>query len=193
MKKKFPKLVVGFYLIGVSLIDEFINPSGLKWLDITVIDAAVDFYAVSLEFFNPCTADLRNTGITPMNGSNTKYTLENLRDALQKLSFPKEKTYFKFKTNPTSPDDSLTVCDVNNEKMCVDPNVACDWCADTVLSYNEKGQYSKENGEGFMVRYIDFDDPDNCCNCEKPYSAFYAMLDGFKGVSTKPCELLNRH
>jgi hypothetical protein len=43
-----------------------------------------------------------------------------------------------------------------------------------------------------MVRYIDIDDPRNCCNCEKPYPAFHAILDGFKGVSTKPCDLLNR-
>ncbi|XP_060847578.1 uncharacterized protein LOC132927133 [Rhopalosiphum padi] len=191
MRKKFPKLVIGFNLIGVLLIDQFINPK-FKWLDITVIDSVVDFYDVSLEFFNPCTADLRNTGITPMNGSNTKYTLEKVRDALQQLSFPKEKTYFKFRTSPVSPDDSKTICDVNIAKMCVDPSIACDWCADTLLSYNEKGQYSKENGEGFMVRYIDIDDPENCCNCEKPYPAFHAILDGFKGVSTKPCDLLNR-
>jgi hypothetical protein len=47
----------------------------LKGLDITVIDQAVDFYTVSLELFNLCSADFRNTGTAPMNGSNTIYTL----------------------------------------------------------------------------------------------------------------------
>jgi hypothetical protein len=42
-----------------------------------------------------------------------------------------------------------------------------------------------------MARYIDFDDPNNCCKCVKPFSAFNAILDGFNGVSTKPCDLLD--
>jgi hypothetical protein len=46
-----------------------------KGLDIKVIDPAVDFYAVTLEYFNKCSPDFRNTGTTPMNGSNTSHTL----------------------------------------------------------------------------------------------------------------------
>jgi len=43
-----------------------------------------------------------------------------------------------------------------------------------------------------MVIFIDYDDPGNFCNCEKPYPAFHAILDGFNGISTKTCDLLKR-
>jgi hypothetical protein len=43
-----------------------------------------------------------------------------------------------------------------------------------------------------MVRYIDFDDPNNCCQCTTSYPAFNAILDGFNKVETKSCNLFNR-
>jgi hypothetical protein len=35
----------------------------------------MDFYVISLEFFNDCSANLRNIGSYPINDPNTKYTL----------------------------------------------------------------------------------------------------------------------
>ncbi|XP_060847558.1 uncharacterized protein LOC132927111 [Rhopalosiphum padi] len=190
-KQAFPELAVGLYLRGNHLIDQYINPK-FEWLNISEIDSAMDFYVVSLEFFNDCYDDLRITGTVPMNG-NTNYTLDKLKNILQKANFPKEKIYFKFKTNPISSNDTLTFCEVTNEQMCLHPEVACNWCADTQSSYNEKGLYSANNGAGFMVRYIDYDDPDNCCQCAAPYPAFNAILDGFNKVKTQNCDLLNRN
>ncbi|XP_060834939.1 uncharacterized protein LOC132917951 [Rhopalosiphum padi] len=191
LKKTFPELIVGVEFRGKFLIDHYTKPL-IKWLDINLISSAMDFYVISLEYFNPCTADLINTGIAPMNGSNTKYTLEKLVEALQHLKFPNEKIYFKFGIVPVSPDELEYTCNMTNEKLCVQPQLMCDWCSDTQLSYNEKGKFSANNGAGFMVRYIDFDDPDNCCQCETPYPAFNAILDGFNNVETKTCDLFNR-
>ncbi|XP_060847550.1 uncharacterized protein LOC132927102 [Rhopalosiphum padi] len=190
LRKKFPELIIGLDIFGGILMNQYMDPK-FTWLNISVIDYAIDFYAVTTEYFNLCTADFRNTGIAPLNGSNTNHTLDKLKDVLQQACIPTEKTYFTFILNPDTPDDTLTMCDVNNEKVCTQPQVACDWCVGTLLSYNEKGQFAHTNGAGFIARYIDFDDPNNCCNCEKPFPTFNAILDGFNGVSTKPCDLFD--
>ncbi|XP_025198334.1 uncharacterized protein LOC112596767 [Melanaphis sacchari] len=192
MKKSFPDLIIGLVFTGGFPIDQYTNPM-IPWLDINVIDSAVDFYVISFMCFNDCTEDFRG-GIAPMTASNTNYTMDKLKDVLKQASIPKEKTHFKFRISPTSdPNDSLTNCDLTTEQICLRPQETCTWCVDSQTSFNEKGKFSKEYGAGFVASLLDFNDPDNCCNCEKPYPGFNALLDGFNGVTTKPCALLNRN
>ncbi|XP_050057975.1 uncharacterized protein LOC126550440 isoform X2 [Aphis gossypii] len=190
LKKKFPNLAIGLDLFASFLIDQYNDPKRV-WLDFKVLDVSIDFYAVTMEEFNPCNADFK-TGTVIKSAKNIIHTLDILADVLQKTNIPKAKTYFKFKTNPESPDDTLILCGMNNEKLCELPStVTCDWCSDTIASYNEKGKFSKEYGAGFIARYIDFEDKNNTCKCEKPFFAFYALLDGFNGITSKPCELFD--
>ncbi|XP_026819366.1 uncharacterized protein LOC113558038 [Rhopalosiphum maidis] len=193
MKKSFPNLFVGLDLSGRFLIDHFTNPR-IPWLDITTVDSVTDFYVVSVVFLNECTSNDFRNGIAPITASYTNYTLDKLKDVLKQASIPKEKIHFKFKINPTSdPNDSFTYCDLTMEKICLQPQETCTWCVDTLTSFNEKGNYANKYGAGFIGSSIDFNDPDNCCNCEKPFPGFNAILDGFNGVTTKPCDLLNRN
>ncbi|KAE9534428.1 hypothetical protein AGLY_008518 [Aphis glycines] len=190
LKKTFPNLAIGLDLFGAFLIDQYNDPKRV-WLDFKVLDVSIDFYAVTMESFSPCNADFK-TGTTIKSGKNINHTLDILADVLQKTSIPKAKTYFKFETNPKSPDDTLILCDMNNEKLCELPsNATSDWCSDTIATYNEKGKFSKEYGAGFIARYIDFEDKNNTCKCEKSFFAFYALLDGFNGITSKPCELFD--
>ncbi|XP_060848366.1 uncharacterized protein LOC132927794 [Rhopalosiphum padi] len=193
MKKSFPDLIVGLDLSGRFLIDQFTNPK-IPWLDITVIDSVTDFYVVSVVFLNDCTSkDFRN-GIAPMTASYTNYTLDKLKDVLKQASIPKEKIHFKFKLNPLcNPNDSYMFCDLTMEKICLQPQETSSWCVDTLSSFNEKGNYANKYGAGFIGSSLDFNDPDNCCNCEKPFIGFNAILDGFNGVTTKPCGSFNRN
>ncbi|XP_026806674.1 uncharacterized protein LOC113549527 [Rhopalosiphum maidis] len=191
MRGCFPDLVIALSLYGSSLIDQYIFPA-LKWLNIKKIDSYLDFYTVDLVAFNRCTDEFKNIGTAPMSASDTNYTLDNIKEALKLGGFPKEKTYFKFRISPSSADESLNAWILNVEQMCLYPNQTSNWCADTQSSFNEKGQFACTNGVGFMVHYIDFNDPHNCCRCEKPYPSFNAILDGWKGVDTKPCNSLTR-
>ncbi|KAE9521591.1 hypothetical protein AGLY_018010, partial [Aphis glycines] len=190
MKKTFPNLAIGLDLFGFYLIDQFNDPKR-AWLDFKVLDVSIDFYAVTMESFSPCNADFK-TGTTIICGNTTNHTLDILADVLQKTCIPKAKTYFKFKTHPEAPDDVHTFCDMTNEKLCELPsNATSDWCSDTIATYNEKGKFTKEHGAGFMTRYINFEDNNNTCQCEKSFFAFYALLDGFNGITSKPCELFD--
>ncbi|XP_060859529.1 uncharacterized protein LOC132936780 isoform X2 [Metopolophium dirhodum] len=172
MKTSFPQLEIGIEVSGKFLIDQFTAPE-------------IPFY------LNDCTNDLIKTGIAPMTSKSTNYTLEKLKCILPLTSFPKDKTYFKFRLSPASdPSDSKTICDLNIQKMCVHPKDACKYCSDTLESFNEKGKFAKENGVGFFTSNMDVNDPRNLCKCEKPFATFNALLDGFNGVTSKPCKLL---
>ncbi|KAE9534576.1 hypothetical protein AGLY_008666 [Aphis glycines] len=191
LQKTFPNLAIGLDLFGCNLIDQYNYPIRV-WLDFKVLDVSVDFYAVTMEVFNPCSPEF-NTGIVIKSGNFTDYTLDKLADVLQKMSIPKAKTYFKFNTCPDENTDILTDCDLTNEAFCeMQPfNISTDWCSDTIATYNEKGEFSKEYGAGFMTRYINLEDNNNTCQCERPFFAFYALLDGFNGTTSKPCELFD--
>ncbi|XP_060845453.1 LOW QUALITY PROTEIN: uncharacterized protein LOC132925040 [Rhopalosiphum padi] len=193
MKESFPDLIIALDLTGRFLIDQYTDPK-TKWLDITVIDSVTNFYVVSLMDLNDCTGVNFVNGIAPMNASYTDYTLDKVKDVLIKAAIPKEKTHFKFRIHPTDdPQSPLTYCDLVTEKVCLQPQETCTWCVESLTSYNEKGNFARDYGAGFISSYIDFNDPDNCCKCEKPYSGFNAILDGFNSVTTKPCDLLNRN
>ncbi|XP_050057971.1 uncharacterized protein LOC114124500 isoform X2 [Aphis gossypii] len=192
LKKSYPDMIIGMDLYASHIINQHTNAKFKNWLDISIIDKDIDFYAISLEYFNSCTADLINTGTTPMSGTSAYNTLDKLKDALKSSGIPKEKIYFKFITNPQSPYNNLTICQVNNEMMCAQPVNAKDWCSDTILSFNEKGKYAKDNGAGFIARYIDFEDKiNNTCECENTYYAFNALLDGFNCVTSSSCNLFD--
>ncbi|XP_060860286.1 uncharacterized protein LOC132937480 [Metopolophium dirhodum] len=192
MKTSFPQLEIGIEVSGTFLVDQFTAPV-IPWLDIKVIAPVTDFFVISLLFLNECTNDLISTGIAPMTSKSTNYTLENLKCILPQASFPKEKTYFRYKLNPSSdPNDSNTRCNLTIQKMCTNPSDTCLFCSDTLESFNEKGKFAKDNGVGFFTSNIDMNDPTNLCKCEKPFASFYALLDGFNGITSKPCDLLIR-
>ncbi|XP_060860287.1 uncharacterized protein LOC132937481 [Metopolophium dirhodum] len=192
MKTSFPQLEIGIEVSGKFLVDQFTAPV-IPWLDIKVIAPVTDFFVIFLMYLNDCTNDLISTGIAPMTSKSTNYTLENLKCILPQASFPKEKTYFRYKLNPSSdPKGSNTRCDLTIQKMCTNPSDTCLFCSDTLESFNEKGKFAKENGVGFFTSNIDMNDPTNLCKCEKPFASFYALLDGFNGVTSKPCDLLIR-
>lgn len=56
-------------------------------MDISIIDKDIDFYAISLEYFNSCTADLINTGTTPMSGTSAYNTLVFKHNYWLKINF----------------------------------------------------------------------------------------------------------
>ncbi|KAE9534471.1 hypothetical protein AGLY_008561 [Aphis glycines] len=113
LQKTFPNLAIGLDLFGYNLIDQFNNPMR-EWLDFKVLDVSVDYYAVDMQSFNPCSPEF-NTGIVTKSGNFTNYTLDILTDVLQKMSIPKEKTYFKFNTCPDENTYTVTDCDLTNE------------------------------------------------------------------------------
>ncbi|CAI6353041.1 unnamed protein product [Macrosiphum euphorbiae] len=194
MKTSFPELEIGIEVSGMFLIEQFTDPK-LPWLDIKVIDPVTDFFVISVMYLNDCTCenDLYGSGVAPMTSKSTNYTLEKLKCILPEASFPKEKTYFRFRLNPTSdPNDSNTRCDLTIQKMCTSPADTCLFCSDTLESFNEKGKFAKDNGVGFFTSNLDLNDPTNLCKCEKPFASFYAILDGFNGVTSKPCDLFTR-
>ncbi|XP_029346528.1 uncharacterized protein LOC100158692 isoform X2 [Acyrthosiphon pisum] len=194
MKTSFPQLEIGIEVSGKFLIDQFTAPV-IPWLDIKVIDPVTDFFVISVMFLNDCTCenDLFSSGVAPMTSKTTNYTLEKLKCILPEASFPKEKTYFRFRVNPSSdPNDTNTRCDLTIQKMCTHPSDTCLFCSDTLESFNEKGKFAKDNGVGFFTSNLDINDPTNLCKCEKPFASFYALLDGFNGVTSKPCNLFIR-
>ncbi|XP_026819410.1 uncharacterized protein LOC113558094 [Rhopalosiphum maidis] len=191
MRSIFPKLIIGLAFRGVLLIDQF-TYSSLKWLDIGVIASVTDFFLIDAVLLNECTKDFITTGLSPKTSSLTIYTLDKLKDVLIQGSFPKEKTYFKYMISPRSSDNTTEDCTLTLEQMCLTPQNSCNWCVETESSLNEKGKFANENGAGFMVTFIDINDPNNHCGCEKPYSWFYAILDGWNGAITKVCDLLKR-
>ncbi|XP_060856473.1 uncharacterized protein LOC132934214 [Metopolophium dirhodum] len=192
MKTSFPQLEIGIEVSGKFLVDQFTAPV-IPWLDIKVIAPVTDFFVISLMYLNDCTNDLISTGIAPMTSKSTNYTLEKLKCILPQASFPKEKTYFRFRLNPMSDiNDSHTKCDLTIQEMCTNPSNTCLFCSDTLESINEKGTFAKDNGVGFFTSNIDLNDPTNLCKCEKPFATFYALLDGFNGITSKPCNLFIR-
>lgn len=50
----------------------------------------------------------------------------------------------------------------------------------------------KEHGAGFIIENIDLIDPFKECQCDRPFPAFYYMLDGYNGVAvSKSCPLFD--
>eukprot|EP00102_Acyrthosiphon_pisum_P022262 XP_016659472.1 PREDICTED: uncharacterized protein LOC107883628 isoform X2 [Acyrthosiphon pisum] len=87
---------------------------------------------------------------------------------------------------PSIPDDDVS----SIPEMCVNPSKTCLYYRESLESFNENGKFAKDNAVGFLTSYIDLNDPSNLCKCEKPFASFYAILDGFNDVTTKPCDLL---
>ncbi|KAL4134709.1 hypothetical protein QTP88_006432 [Uroleucon formosanum] len=71
--------------------------------------------------------------------------------------------------------------------MCEHPLDTTLYCSESMESFYEKGQFAFENGAGFITDEIELNDPENQCNCEKPFGSFYALLNGFEGGIAKPC------
>lgn len=62
------------------------------------------------------------------------------------------------------------------------------------LSNFVQGKLAKAHVGGFIVGFIDLDDPENNCRCERPFSAFHSILDGWNHVPLKEkCDLFNRN
>ncbi|XP_060847780.1 uncharacterized protein LOC132927285 [Rhopalosiphum padi] len=135
-----------------------------------------------------------STGSTNLTMPVTNYTLSNLKDILADLSIPQNKTYYRYRMHPLTPDDSISTCNSTLAQICSNETDSSSWCYENLDSFNAKGQFAKDNGAGFMVTFIELNDPENNCKC-KPYPWFNAILDGFNGKSvntTKECALLNR-
>uniref|UniRef100_A0A2S2P5V6 Uncharacterized protein n=1 Tax=Schizaphis graminum TaxID=13262 RepID=A0A2S2P5V6_SCHGA len=218
MRSNFPDLAIGLYLIGKFIVDQYTNPQ-LTWLNFTIIDPSVDFYSISVETFNNCSDEFRLLGTAPIGSSNssnvtsasntnsssnslanttdpnTNYTLSNLRDILADLSVPKNKTYYRYGLNPMSQNSSMSVCDTTISQVCLNKTDTSSWCLDTMDGFNAKGKFAKDNGAGFIVSFIELNDPQNDCKCG-PYPSFNAILNGFNGNSDnttkKECTLSNR-
>jgi len=78
-------------------------------------------------------------------------------------------------------------------EMCKKEEGTCDVCADTQQTLNLKGQFAKNNGAGFIVNSIDYDDTKCDCKCNNPYPGFQAILDGFNSdAKGNVCPLFNR-
>ncbi|XP_060847583.1 uncharacterized protein LOC132927138 [Rhopalosiphum padi] len=194
---------VDFYSISVvtfnDCTDEFkllgTAPIGLsKSLNTTSLGHSNSSSTGSSNSSSTGSSNSSSTGSTNVTMPVTNYTLSNLKDILADISIPQNKTYYRYRLSPLSSDDTLSLCNDTVAEFCSNATGSSSWCFDTIESFNEKGQFAKENGAGFIVNIIDLNDPDNVCKCG-PYPSFNAILDGYNGISantSKECALLKR-
>ncbi|XP_060847778.1 uncharacterized protein LOC132927284 isoform X2 [Rhopalosiphum padi] len=186
---------VDFYSISVVTFNDCTDE--FKLLGTAPIGLSKSLNTTSLGHSNSsCTgsSNSSSTGSTNVTMPVTNYTLSNLKDILADLSIPQNKTYYRYRLNPLPQDVSLLLCNTTVAEMCSNGTDSSSWCYETIESFNEKGQFAKENGAGFIVNYIEINDPDNVCKCG-PYPSFNAILNGYNGNSantTKECALLKR-
>lgn len=103
--------------------------------------------------------------------------------------------------------------------MCKYPELATDWCADTleslyakvfifviitwlfqtmskfkfVYAFDLQGKFFKANANGFIVGHLDLNDGRCSCKCGSQFPGFYAILNGFTdGSQPAPCPLFDR-
>ncbi|XP_060847773.1 uncharacterized protein LOC132927283 isoform X1 [Rhopalosiphum padi] len=186
---------VDFYSISVVTFNDCTDE--FKLLGTAPIGLSNSLNTTSLGHSNSSSTNSTNsssTGLTNLTMPDTNYTLSNLKDILADLSVPLNKIYYRYRLSPLSQDDSLSQCNDTVAEICSNGTDSSSWCYENLDSFNAKGQFSKENGAGFIVNYIELNDPENVCKCG-PYPSFNAILDGYNGISantSKECALLKR-
>jgi len=194
MKETFPKLIIGINIRAINIIQYNGKPHNLEWLTITDIDDFVDFYVLSYSELNTCTDDLKCGGIFPESGS-APNTMESVQCIIKEMNIKPNKLLFRYNLNAIDKDSSLPLtCLQLYSEICRKGEGTSDLCADTQATFKLKGEFAKNNGNGFIVRFIDLDDTTGCdCKCNTPYPAFQAILDGYNNANTENnCCLFNR-
>jgi len=192
MKKTFPDLIIGVNIRLIDIINYNCKPHKYDWLEINDIDDLVVFYLISFSLLNECTEDLKYGGIYPLSGS-APNTLVKAKCVLDEMKITQNKLIYRFNLMIEPNNSPDFDCKSTYSEMCLKGEGTCDACADTQNTLNLKGQFAKNNGAGFIVNSIDYDDTICACKCNTPYPGFQALLNGYYSSATgNDCRLFNR-